>query len=47
MDEIILQDNKKVSAEAESHEKINSEIDENNPYDIDNTSLDKNKEKTE
>ena len=41
--EIILQDNNKVSAEAEAHENIYSEIDENNPYQIDSMSLDENK----
>ena len=47
VDEIILQENNKLSAEAESHKNIDSEIDENDLYLIDNMSLDENKEKTE
>ena len=33
-----------LSVEGEARENINSEVDENNIYDIDNMSLDKNKE---
>ena len=42
VDAIILQENNKVSAESESHENIDFEIDENNLYHIDNMSLDEN-----
>ena len=47
MDELILQGNNKVSAEYEAHENIESEIDWDNIYQIDNMSPDKNKEKIE
>ena len=40
VDEIILQDNNKGSDEYESHENIDSKINENDLYDIDNMSLD-------
>ena len=43
MDEIILQKNNKVIAEAGSHENIESEIDENDLYQIGNMSLNENK----
>ena len=46
-DEIIPQENNKVSAEAEAHKNIEYEIYEKNPYHIDNMGLDENKEKTE
>ena len=42
MDDIILQYKNKVSAEYESHGNIDSEIDENGLYEIDNMSLDSN-----
>ena len=44
VDEIILQEKNKLSAENESHENIYYEADEDDLYDIDNTSLEKNKE---
>ena len=47
MYEIILQQIKKLSAEAEAKYNIGSEIDENDLYEIDNMSLDKNKENAE
>ena len=47
MDEIIWQENNKLSAEYEAHENVDYEIDENDLYHIDNTSLDENKEKIE
>ena len=40
VDEIILQDNNELSVEYESHQKINSEINENDLYEIDKMSLD-------
>ena len=43
MDEIILQENSKVSTEAEAHEMIKPDINENHLYQIDNMSLDDNK----
>ena len=43
MDELILKGNNKVSAEYEAHENIESEIDENDLYQIDNMSLEKKK----
>ena len=43
VDEIILQKNNKVIAEAGSHENIESEIDENDLYQIGNMSLNENK----
>ena len=43
-DKIILQDNEKLSAEDEAYENINSEIDENYLYKIDNMSLYEKKE---
>ena len=46
MYEIILWENKKLSAEAESYYNIDSEINESDIYDIDNMSLDEKKEKT-
>ena len=47
VDDIILQDNKKLSAEAEAHENIDDEMYKNGLYDIDNRSLDERKENTE
>ena len=47
MDEIILQENNKLSAEDDAHNIIDSEIDENDIYGIYNVSLDKNKENNE
>ena len=47
VDEIILQENNIVSAEAEAHENIESELDENDIYHIDSMSLDDRKEKIE
>ena len=44
-DEIILQENDKVSDESEAHETIESDIDENNLYKIENMSIDYKKEK--
>ena len=44
IDEIILQENNKLSAEYEAQEKINHEIDENDLYEIDTMSLDEYKE---
>ena len=43
-DEIILQEKNKLSAEDESQENIDSEIDDNDLYDIDNMILDEKKE---
>ena len=43
MDEILLQKNNKVSAEDESHENIESYLDENDLYHIYNISLDDKK----
>ena len=40
VDYIILQDNKKITVEYESHENINSEVDNRYLYGIDNISLD-------
>ena len=39
MYDIILHENNKVSAEAEAHENIDSEIDDNDLYHTDNISL--------
>ena len=47
MDGILLQENNKVSAEEEAHKNIESELDENYLYQIDNMSLNDKKEKTE
>ena len=47
MEEIILQENKKVNNEAVAYEKIDYEINENDLYEINDKSLDENKEKTE
>ena len=47
MDEILLQKNQKVSTTKEIPGKIESDLDENKPYQIDNTSIDDNKEKLE
>ena len=44
VDEIILRDNNKLSAEYEAHENINDEINEDNLYEIDNMSIEENKE---
>ena len=44
-DDTILYENNKLSAENGAHEKIYSEIDEDNLYEIDNINLDVNKEK--
>ena len=46
MDYIILKGNNKVSAESKPHENIDSEIDENDLYQIFNMSLDEEKEHT-
>ena len=43
MDEILLQENNKVSDESRAHKNIESELDENYIYQIDNTSIDENK----
>ena len=43
MDDIIHQENNKLNAKAKSHKKIDSEINKNNLYQIDNMSLDENK----
>ena len=43
VDEIILQDNLKLSVWVKTHENIGSEVDENDIYDIDNVNLDKKK----
>ena len=43
-DDIILQDNNKLSAEDEAHKNIDSEAYEDDLYEIDNMSLDENKE---
>ena len=42
-DDIILQDNKKLSMEEEAHEKIYSDADKSDLYEIDNMSLDEKK----
>ena len=47
MDKVILQENKKLSAKDGAHGKIDYVIDENDLYEIDNMSLDKNKENAE
>ena len=47
MDEIILQEDNKVSAEEEAHENIEHDFYENYMYHIDNMSLDYKKEKIE
>ena len=39
VDDIILQDNMKLSVEEEEHENIDSEVDKNNIYEIDNMSI--------
>ena len=44
VDEIIQQENKKLSAEDEAHGSIYSGIDENNIYEIDNMILDEETE---
>ena len=44
VDEILLQENNKVRAEEKAQENIDSELDENDIYHIDNMSLDYNKE---
>ena len=44
MDKVILQENKKLSAKDGAHGKIDYVIDENNLCEIDNMSLDENKE---
>ena len=43
-DDIILQEKIKLSAEDDAHENADSEINEYNIYEIDNMSLDENKE---
>ena len=43
VDDIILQKNNKLSAENEAHGNIDYEINDNDIYEIDNTSLYKNK----
>ena len=47
MDDIILQENNKLSAESVTSENIDSKIDEKNIYRIDNMSHDEKKEKIE
>ena len=47
MDDIILQESNKLSAEYEAHGNIDSEIDKNYIYMIDNMSPGENKENTE
>ena len=47
MDEIFRQENNKVSAESEAHKNIESDIDENDLYQIDNMSLDDKRENKE
>ena len=44
---IILQENNKIGFEAETHENIDSDINENHQYEIYNISLDEKKEKEE
>ena len=39
-DEIILQQNKKLSVEGETHQNINYEVDEDQLYEIDKTRID-------
>ena len=46
LDEILLRENNKVSAEAEAHENIEAKLDYNNLYQIDNMSLDETKQDT-
>ena len=43
MDEIVPKENNRLSAEEEAHENIESELDKNNLYHIDNMSLDDKK----
>ena len=43
MRKITLKEKNKLSSEYEAQEKIDSEIDKNNLYEIDNTSLDEKK----
>ena len=43
VDEVILQENKILSAEDEAHENINSEIYENYIYEMNNMSLEETK----
>ena len=43
VDKIIFQENNKIIAQYEAHENIESEIDENDLYQIDNMSLEKKK----
>ena len=45
VDEILLQENQKVSATKEAHENIESGLDEKNLYQINNMSLEDTKEK--
>ena len=45
MDEILLQDSNKVSAKSVGHENIESKINDNDIYHIDNTSHDEKTEK--
>ena len=40
MDELLLQESNNVCAEAEAHENIKPDLDDNDLYQIDNTSLD-------
>ena len=47
MDEILLQENQKVSSEKGAYENIESEIDDSKIYQIYNMSLDDTKEKLE
>ena len=46
MDKVLPQENKKVSTEEEAHENIEYNINENDLYQIENTSLDDKREKT-
>ena len=43
MDEIFLQENNKVSDESETHENIESKLDDNDIYQIDNMRLNNKK----
>ena len=47
MDEILLKENNKVISDEEAHENVESNIGENDLYQIDNMSLDDKKEITE
>ena len=47
VDEIILQENNKLSAQYETHDNIDSKTNKDNLYDIDIMNLDENREKKE